>query len=208
LIEAALELLERHGSDGVTLREAARIAGVTHAAPYRHFADKTALLAAAALEGARGMLDRMMMARADADPLSRLQALGVAYVTYAVEHPSYFRLMYGKDLDSASDELKTVKHQKLSLLLETVAAAQRAGQLPGDDPKPVALTAWSLVHGLATLLIEGAPQRSGLGGDDAAAIARAVTASGLNRAASGVRAAGVTRDAAAPRARARRGKRP
>jgi AcrR family transcriptional regulator len=119
LIEAALELLERHGSDGVTLREAARIAGVTHAAPYRHFADKTALLAAAALEGARGMLDRMMMARADADPLSRLQALGVAYVTYAVEHPSYFRLMYGKDLDSASDELKTVKHQKLSLLLVT-----------------------------------------------------------------------------------------
>jgi AcrR family transcriptional regulator len=155
LLDAALRLVERRGPDGFTLREAARVVGVTHTAPYRHFADKAALLAAVAHDGAVGMRDAMAKAVAGiADPAARLQALGVAYVTYAVEHPSHFKVMYGRELDRQG-ALGEVKQQKMAMLVESVIACQRVSVLPPGPPEPLALVCWSMVHGLATLINDG-----------------------------------------------------
>ncbi len=176
LIAAALHLVERRGAEGFTLREAARVVGVTHAAPYRHFADKSTLLAAVALEGVQGMRDAMLAAtRGVSDPLSRLEAIGVAYVTYAVAHPSHFRVMYGKALDGVIPELAAVKQQKLALLLDSVRACQQTGALATVPPELLAVACWSAVHGLATLLIEGTLQGTHLMAGRPAEIAHAVT---------------------------------
>ncbi len=161
---------------GFTLREAARLVGVTHTAPYRHFPDKSALLAAVALEGVTGMRDAMIAATRDvADPVDRLEALGVAYVTYAVAHPSHFRVMYGKSFDDVVPELAEAKRQTLAMLLEVVAACQAAGAFPRTAPEPLAVACWSAVHGLATLLIEGTIQAKKLLQGSPAEIAQAVT---------------------------------
>jgi AcrR family transcriptional regulator len=176
LIDAALHLIERRGPERFTLREAARLVGVTHTAPYRHFPDKSALLAAVALEGVTGMREAMIAATGDVtDPLARLEALGVAYVSYAVSHPSHFRVMYGTSFDAILPELADAKRQTLVLLLEVVGACQAAGALPASSPQPVAVACWSMVHGLATLLIEGTIQTKKLVEGSTEDIAHAVT---------------------------------
>src|SRR6185369_11386433 len=92
LIQAGLKLLGERGVEGLSLRAAAELAGVSHAAPYRHFADKDALVAAIAEEGFR-LLTRRMRDEIDAsgsnDALARLQASAIGYVSFAVEHPGY-----------------------------------------------------------------------------------------------------------------------
>jgi AcrR family transcriptional regulator len=176
LVDAALHLVERRGPEGFTLREAARLVGVTHTAPYRHFPDKSALLAAVALEGVTGMRGTMIAATRDVtDPVDRLEALGVAYVTYAVAHPSHFRVMYGKSFDDVVPELAEAKRQTLAMLLEVVAACQAAGAFPRTAPEPLAVACWSAVHGLATLLIEGTIQAKKLLQGSPAEIAQVVT---------------------------------
>src|SRR5258707_1216881 len=96
LIDAARVLVEREGRQALTLRAAARMAGVSQAAPYRHFPDKNALLAAVAEDGVRALAAwlRGAAARHEGDPLARLQALGVAYVTFAVTSTAHFRVMF------------------------------------------------------------------------------------------------------------------
>src|SRR5262245_23788463 len=95
LLDAALEILAEGGAAGLTLREVARRAGVTHAAPYRHFEDKAALLAAVAEEGFRAVYAEML-ARSERvkDPVERLYQIGAAYVLFAVTHPAHFRVMF------------------------------------------------------------------------------------------------------------------
>lgn len=177
LVDAALQLIEERGPRGFTLREAARLVGVTHTAPYRHFADRDALLAAVALEGIQGMQQAMADAVAGIeDPGTRLRALGVAYVTYAVAHPSHFRVMYSDAAEGAGGEEGAVaKQRKFGLLLETIRACQEAGQMPAGPPEPLALTAWASVHGLASLLIDGVIQRMRLAGGSPTELARTLT---------------------------------
>src|SRR4051794_27635084 len=100
LVDAAVALLAEGGAAAVTLREVARRAGVTHAAPYRHFADKAALLAAVAEEGFRALHDAVARAGAEApdDPLARLAASGQAYLRFAMSHPAHYRVMFGPDV--------------------------------------------------------------------------------------------------------------
>lgn len=158
LIDAALTLVEREGIDALTLRAAARRAGVSQAAPYRHFADKEALLAAVAEEGFNAMVEAMRRLGDDADgPLARLRALGLAYVRFAVEHPSHFRVMFSPvladrsrypTLDQAADEC-------FALLEDGIAACQGTGDVRAGDVRDLALAAWSSVHGLAALLVDG-----------------------------------------------------
>jgi len=154
LLDASLALIAEEGSGALTLREVARRAGVTHAAPYRHFADKEALLAAVAEEGFRAMTSRMReeLARGPT-PLDRLGACGVAYVLFAVEHAAHFRVMFGphftRPLTPPGEDADA-----FGLLVGAIAEAQRAGEVRDGAPEELALACWSMVHGLASLLVD------------------------------------------------------
>lgn len=166
LIAATVQLLDEVGPHGVSLREVARRAGVTHAAPYRHFSDKETLLAAVAEEGFHLLEDEMRqrMGRAGDDPEARLQATGVGYVMFAVHHPAHFRLMFGRELHDrrARPALFDASEAAYQVLVEALAGVQAAGGLPGQDPMILAVGAWSKVHGLAMLLVEGQLEERGI----------------------------------------------
>ena len=146
LLEAAVEVIEERGLSGLSLRECARRAGVSHAAPYRHFKDKDALILAIAHEG----LDRLADAGEAAmvgieDPRERIDAYGVAYVQFAVEQPVFHRVMFASDLGAAPGDLPEPPDRAFRLLVDTAAAA--AGE--GADPELAAVAHWSLAHGLS-----------------------------------------------------------
>lgn len=158
LVESSLDLIEKEGVERVTLRGVARAAGVSHMAPYNHFADKSALVAAAAAEGFRKLQAAMeaAVAKAAGAPPERLAAAGVAYAVFAVRHPALFRLMFGPELaDKRSHpELAAAADAVFQTLLGQIAAT---GIGPGDPgaARAFALTPWSLVHGLAMLAAAG-----------------------------------------------------
>jgi AcrR family transcriptional regulator len=158
LIDAALGLIADAGASSFTLRAVARRAGVSHAAPYRHFADKTALLAAVAEEGFRALGQRLlaMSKRLAAEPLASFQTIGVEYVRFAVEHPAHFRVMFGPDVmdPTAYPTLHAVSQGTLTYLVEAVTAGQRAHTVRPGEARTLALVAWAQVHGLATLLVD------------------------------------------------------
>ncbi|MFI5308237.1 MAG: TetR/AcrR family transcriptional regulator [Polyangiales bacterium] len=157
LLTAALELLRERGPAAISLREVARRAGVSHAAPAHHFGDKAGLLTALATEGFVRFAEsqRAGAERGGDDPVVRFAWTGWAYVMFAVEHRAYFELMFRPELlrqdDPAFAHASRVAYDGL---LEVVRAAL------GGDPAPDALalratTAWALAHGLATLWLDG-----------------------------------------------------
>jgi AcrR family transcriptional regulator len=164
LIEASLALISEEGFSALTLREVARRAGVTHAAPYRHFADKEALLAAVAEEGFRAMATQMRE-RMDKEPRpsERLLACGVAYVLFAVHHPAHFRVMFGPHFAKPADHEGLSKEggNSFGLLVQSIVQGQQAGELREGEPLALALMAWSQVHGLASLLVDHKLDRPG-----------------------------------------------
>lgn len=158
LIDAALHLIAEQGISSLTLREVAQQVGVSRMAPYRHFADKADLLAAVAEEGFRALkaeLDRA--AEAEADPVQRLQAIGVAYVDYAVRHAAHYRVMFGSTMsDGHSDSaLAQVAGETFAVLVHTLVACQQSGQVRTAEPTQQAQIAWAAVHGLSMLAIDG-----------------------------------------------------
>ncbi len=159
LLDAALELVETGGTRALTLRATARLAGVSQAAPYRHFADKEALLAAVAEEGFRTMAEAMRRAAATCgdNPLERFRALGLSYVGFATNHPSYFRVMFGREMAdrSAYPSLREAALETFRMLISAIADCQGAGLVRPGDPQELALSAWSGVHGVSALLVDG-----------------------------------------------------
>jgi AcrR family transcriptional regulator len=155
LIRAALSLVEEHGVKGLALSDAARLAGVSVAAPYRHFKDKEALLAEIAAEGL--VLFRDALARASQtyskDKVKRLVEMGVAYVDFALQHRSHFKVMWEGEICKANyPELQKTAYEAY-LLLEGAALELLPAADTGRQQSLVA-TAWSLVHGFATLALE------------------------------------------------------
>ncbi|MGD1864490.1 MAG: TetR/AcrR family transcriptional regulator [Phormidesmis sp.] len=159
LVNAALEVLETKDAKSISLREVARQAGVSHTAPYRHFEDKAALLAAVAEEGfiEFGTYLQAAVDQAQAAPIESLQATGEAYVRYALDHPTHFRVMFGSfPADEPADStLSQVSNGTFQILVEVITAGQAAGLLKAGDPNLLALGRWSMVHGLAMLLLDG-----------------------------------------------------
>jgi len=156
LIQSALAILSETGIAGLSLRAAARRAKVSAMAPYRHFADKDALLAAVAECGFRQLAARLTAAAASAtDPRGGLAALGVAYVVFACEEPSLFKLMFGPAIEtkSAHPALDEAGCACFDALRQAVAAAKFFDG--GPDLEGVSLACWSLVHGLASLIVDG-----------------------------------------------------
>jgi AcrR family transcriptional regulator len=158
LVDAGLELIEKKGTTALTLRAVAERVGVSSAAPYRHFASREALLAAIAEEGFR-LLDVELRGAITAhdDPARALGESGVAYVLYAAAHASRYRLMFGPELvdRSAHPSLEAAADDCSRVLLRAVRALQESAQLPSDDAGDLGLSAWSTVHGLASLITSG-----------------------------------------------------
>jgi AcrR family transcriptional regulator len=157
LIAAATELLATRGPHGVTLREAARRAGVSQAAPYRHFASKEALLATVA-EESFAALARALAAGRDAgggDAARRLRQLAGAYLRFAAEQPSTYRLMWSP-VPSGSEfpGLRARAGEAGAVLFEVVRALHPPGEKPDGRGRSLGLVAWALLHGLAGLVID------------------------------------------------------
>lgn len=178
LLEAARETLAETGPAGLSLREVARRAGVSPGAPYRHFADREALLAAVATDGFRAFGAALAEAGEGApDPLERLRRLGVAYVRFATAHPERFRVMFGDSIPdvSAHPELEEAAHSASVHLRSAVTDSLEGGLLAGDGPQLPALVSWALVHGLASLALDGQGREIGLSRETAGDLAEAVT---------------------------------
>jgi AcrR family transcriptional regulator len=159
LVEAAAQLAAERGVSTLSLREAARRAGVSQAAPYHYFADKSALLAAVAEEGFRVFDATQAAALVDAppDPVARLQALGAAYVRFALDKPHYFRVMFRPHLveHSRYPSLHEVSRRSFERLVECTRTARLAHGHDDPDPTAVSTLVWSVPHGLAMLYLEG-----------------------------------------------------
>lgn len=178
LVWAAEALIAERGPQGFSLREVARRARVSEAAPYWHFANKEALLAAVAEAGFSGLAAAMEAVRRRArDPGRRLRELGVAYVRFALEHPAHFRIMFGPEIadKAAHPALKAAAERAFGLLVSAIGDAQRGEQVRGGDPEEMTMAAWALVHGLSALLIDRQLERHGRSPRDPEILARRVT---------------------------------
>ena len=167
LTDAALALVAEKGPRGFTLTEAARRAGVSAAAPYRHFADKAELLAAVAEQGFRD-LHAALAAAAEgvAGPRERVAELGRVYVRWAVGHPDHYQVMFGSEsLKAEHPSLAAAAERAFDDLLAAIRTCQEAGLVAGDDPRELAAPLWSLVHGIASLAIGGDLRAVGIGKD-------------------------------------------
>ncbi|MBL8952321.1 MAG: TetR/AcrR family transcriptional regulator [Myxococcaceae bacterium] len=159
LVLAARRLIETKGPAHLSLRGAARLAGVSAAAPYRHFADKSALLAAVLQEGFAQLAKELAGARARAKgPVPALVAVGNQYVRFAEANTSVYRLMFGPTLDKAQHpELQAAGLSALGELLGAVTVCHEAGLLEKNvEVHELALGGWALCHGLASLHVDGA----------------------------------------------------
>lgn len=160
LIDAALSLVDEGGIAKLTLREAARVAGVSHGAPYRHFEDKDALLAAIGCEGFEKLTAALESAAASAtDEVERFDAQGLAYIEFALAHEAHYRVMFGSAIACQPGrwpQLDEAGLRAFSVLLEAVGRAQQNDLIRADlDEMQVATMLWSNVHGFATLVLDG-----------------------------------------------------
>jgi AcrR family transcriptional regulator len=159
LLDAALQVIETSSPKALTLREIAQRAGVTQAAPYHHFADKNAILAAVAEEGflALGRALEEARAKAGADPVDRLRALGVAYIRFGTTHRSHYRVMFGERIAGEWPEsLKTTANAAFAPVVEELLAIQAEGRLVQGNLPRLAVINWATVHGVVMLWIDGA----------------------------------------------------
>ncbi|WP_024874453.1 TetR/AcrR family transcriptional regulator [Saccharomonospora piscinae] len=152
IITVAVDVISTDGTAAISLRDLARRAGVSHAAPAHHFGDKAGLLTAIAVEGYEFLADSLQDAL-NSTPLPLVE-LGVRYVNFAAEHPAHFEVMYRPDLYHRDDpELLAAKNWTRRVLRAGVAGA------PSDAHDTIveadALAAWSMAHGFATLLRTG-----------------------------------------------------
>lgn len=160
LLDAALALFAERGHQDFTLRELARVAGVTHSAPYRHFASKAEVLSALRDEGLAKLAEaeHAALKAAGAEPRARVQALGESYVRFALEQPTLFRLVLTAPLEppGGAEANKARASESYRLLETTLEEARRAGAVRHDlSARELALASWAFVHGIATLLASG-----------------------------------------------------
>ena len=158
LLDEALAIIRSDGVERVTLREIGARLGVSRAALYRHFADKRALLTAVATEGFRTLRERLVAAWEEGGrDEAAFRAMGIAYVRFAVDSPSHYRVMFGGFVDTqqSDPELAAEGSGAFQALLDALASLQRDGVVRGDDTVLMARYVWALVHGIALLGIDG-----------------------------------------------------
>ena len=156
VLEASVQLIAERGLAGLSMREVARRAGVSHQAPYHYFDDRAAILAALVERGFGRLAERMEDASRTGTAKHRLERVGQAYVAFALEEPVYFRLMFRPELT----ELKRFPTAGAAGALAFSVLQRLVGEKAGariEQAKREATVSmhWSLVHGLATLLVDG-----------------------------------------------------
>ncbi|MEP7288152.1 MAG: TetR/AcrR family transcriptional regulator [Chloroflexota bacterium] len=158
LIQAGLEMLSEGGAAALDLRKIARKVGVSHSAPYRHFADKQALLAAINEEGFLRLAERIEAALKEApnDPLEQLQAIATTYMQFAVDNPWLMREMFsGLTIDRESfPSLYNASKAVYHYYVQVVELGQQQGSIIEGDARALAGVLKSLLHGVAMLTIE------------------------------------------------------
>lgn len=160
LVRTARAYLDEHGLEGLTLREIARRADVSHGAPLRHFPSLVALCSVVATQGFRE-LHAEVAARLDAvgpeaDARERLRAAGHGYLAFATTNPGPYSLMFRPDrCDRDDPEFQASGYAAFTQLLDAVAAAQDEGWHPENATADLAGVVWAIVHGLATLSAQG-----------------------------------------------------
>jgi AcrR family transcriptional regulator len=187
LVDAAVEILATDGLAGLTLRAVARHVGVSRQAPYNHFRDADDLVAAVAESSFDDLMGGLEEVWREDGGERVLQEMGVRYVRFAVTNPARFRVMFGRQLGRREKypALAAAADRVFALLSRPAAAsapgleqvqssADRSGPIAPGDPRAVL---WSVVHGLAYLLIDGQLTGSAADAEVAEAYARAVTAS-------------------------------
>lgn len=156
ILDTSRALLDEQGSAGLSLREVARRAGVTHQAPYHHFADRESILAELVTHGFGELERRLARAHArSAGPQATLVASGVAYVVFALDNPGVFRIMFRADLcDQARfPQAQAAGERAHGELMNLVRLVHGSHAAPGDAS--LAALHWAQVHGLACLLLDG-----------------------------------------------------
>jgi len=158
LLDEAVRTIQTHGVEHLTLRSVGERLGVSRSALYRHFADKQSLLATVGKEGFR----KLQRALADAWEQNRrgrigFQAMGKAYVQFAVAHPSHYRVMFGRFIESAAkdDHFLTEAKAAFQVLVDALVEQQSSGDIRRDDAVLMGRFVWALVHGTAMLVIDG-----------------------------------------------------
>jgi len=159
LVDAVEQVVRKRGVGHVSLRAVARQVGVTHAASAHHFDNKAGLLTAFATQGYVQLAEAVLAAIHEAQPPdgpSVLEAVGRGYVAFALANPGRFEVMFRLDLLNKDDpDFVAASDAAYSLLVSTVARCHSEGFLGKNDPEVVAVSAWSMVHGLAALWISG-----------------------------------------------------
>jgi AcrR family transcriptional regulator len=157
LIRATRQLVEERGAESFTLADACRVAGVTTAAPYRHFRGKQEILEEIASRGFDDMRKRAMAAVAEKGEgtLEAIVAMGRAYVAFAAEETAVFRLMFGQQPSlKHADRVHDTGEDCFTHVIDQVALYCKRNKVRGD-PQEIALRLWTFVHGAASLLIDG-----------------------------------------------------
>jgi AcrR family transcriptional regulator len=175
LLDAARRLVERHGPDGFTMAQAAREAGVSSGAPYKHFASRTALLQALAEQAEEALGARIAAATADVDdPMEQFRQTGIALAVFAAEEPGWFRVMQ-------TPEFATFREDDPDVVAfwapfgELVRSIPPEASLPPDHPLVGQFAARVLVQGLASLLVQDTLRPIGVDGARARQLADAIT---------------------------------
>lgn len=155
-IEAALAIVARDGVTGLSLRDVARRLGVSHQAPYRHFADKGALLDAIAADGFDLLVSELRETSArEADPVTRVIECGFTYVAFARQHVAHYRVMFAEpDSERGTPPTDDSGQTAFHVLLEAIASGQKRGAFHAAPARELALASFAFVHGLAMLLID------------------------------------------------------
>ena len=158
LLEEAVRTIRKDGVEALTLREAGRRLGVSRTALYRHFADKSALLAAVAREGFQRFRQDLIDAWDTGGRNRRgFEQMGIAYVRFALANPSHYRVMFGgfRHLCDRDPALRADAAAAFQVLVDAIVMLQNSGEMRRDDPRQLAQFIWASVHGVAMLAMDG-----------------------------------------------------
>jgi AcrR family transcriptional regulator len=155
LLDEALRTIHQDGVDALTLRAIGLRLGVSRTALYRHFTDKRALLASVATEGFRLLTERLLDAW-KAGGIRGFNAMGIAYIRFAMANRSHYRVMFGGSVDHGprDEDLMRESTAAFQALVDAIVALQKDGAVTKDDPLQLARFIWAAVHGVSMLIID------------------------------------------------------